>query len=522
MKRQVSIMVLVILLVFTTLLAWYGLTKGHQWGDDFAAYIMQAESVVRGTPSEFVAVNRFTIEKSMYPIGPVAYPWGFPVLLAPFYGLFGHNIFALKIPGVICYLIFIVTLWFGFRRYHSVLWGTALACLFAFNPGFHSFMNHVITDIPFLLLSTLSVLMIGKVVIERQRILSTNADHLLLGVLIALSFFVRTNGILLLITLGVVHLTRIAKDAISQSSTGANSPKRLRGVFFQHYRNVREDVWTLLFPYMCFAICVLAWQYVFPEGGSTYVSQFKGLTLSIVKDNVYFYAKSPLSFFTIPAAPGAILAKLLFLTSIPLVVAGVFRRFGKDYHIVVYGALTLLLYVFWPYQDGRFISPLLPFYISFALTGLEGSVAASRKGWRSNILRALPVIFVILSFCWHSIAFAHKNLLEQRIEPAGPYVSTSQDVFSFISHHTDPNSIIVFFKPRAMRLFTGRQSIMTGRVEELKRGDYLCMYLRDDAYDQLTYGDVTNLIEGGQVQLVYQNKDFQVFRIGDLINAYIE
>jgi hypothetical protein len=383
-------------------------------------------------------------------------------------------------------------------------------------------MNNVTSDIPFLLLSTLSVLMIEKVVIERQRILSMHADHLLLGILIALSFFVRTNGILLLITLGVVHLTKIAKDAISQRSQGANGPMHLKGIFFQLSRNVRENVWTLLLPYMCFATCVLAWQCVLPEGGSTYVSQFNDLTLSMIKDNVYFYAKSPLSFFTIPTAPGAILAKLLFLTSIPLVIAGVFRRFGKDYHIVVYAALTLLLYVFWPYQDGRFIFPLFPFYISFALTGLEGSVAASRRGWRSNILRVLPVIFVVLSFCWHSITLAHKNLLEQRIEPAGPYVSTSQDVFSFISHHTDPNSIIVFFKPRAMRLFTGRQSIMTGKVEELKRGDYLCMYLRGDTYDQLTYGDVTNLMEGGQVQLVYQNKDFQVFRIGYLINTYIE
>ena len=510
-------MVLVILLVFTTLLAWYGLTKGHNWGDDFAAYIMQAESVLRGTPSEFVAINRFTIEKSMFPIGPVAYPWGFPVLLAPFYGLFGHNIFALKIPGVICYLLFIVTLWFGFRRYHSVMWGTALACLFAVNPGFHSFMNNVITDIPFLLLSTLSVLMIGKVVIERQRIISTHADHLFLGVLIALSFFVRTNGILLLMTLGVVHLTRIAKDAISQPSSGADGPRHLGGIFFQLYRNVREDAWTLPLPYVCFAICVLAWQYVLPEGGSTYVSQFKGLTLSIIKDNVYLYVKSPLSFFRIPAAPGALLAKLLFLGSIPLFAVGVFRRFGKDDHVLVYGALTLLLYVFWPYQGERFIFPLLPFYISFALIGLEGSVTASRKGWQSAILRGLPVIFVILFFCWHSIAFAHRNLLERRIEPTGPYVSTSQDVFSFISHHTDPDDIIVFFKPRTMRLFTGRQSIMTGKVEELKRGDYLCIYLRDDAQDQLTYGAVTNLIEGGQVQLVYQNKDFQVFRIGDFL-----
>jgi hypothetical protein len=63
---------------------------------------------------------------------------------------------------------------------------------------------------------------------------------------------------------------------------------------------------------------------------------------------------------------------------------------------------------------------------------------------------------------------------------------------------------------------------MTGKVEELKRGDYLCMYLRDDAYDQLTYGDIASLEQEGRVQPVYQNKDFRVFRIGDLIKAYIE
>lgn len=519
MQRQAHSIFLVTLLVLTGLLAWYGLTKGHDWGDDFAAYILQAESVVRGTPAEFIAVNRFTIEKSMYPIGPVAYPWGFPVLLSPVYGLFGHDILAFKIPGAICYLLFIMTLWFGFGRYHSPLWRAALVCLFAFNPGFLAFMNEVLTDTPFLLFSTLSVLMIGKVAVDRQRLFSAYAGPLLLGVLIALAFFIRTNGILLLATLGVVHLTWVAKNALSRPAPVTGGPVRLRGMRFQVYQNVRGDTWALLLPYAGFALCVWVWQQVLPEGGSTYVSQFSGLTLSIILENACLYLKSPLSFFRIPTAPGALWAKLLFLMSIPWFIMGVFRRFSRDVHILVYGALTLLLYVFWPYQDERFIFPLFPFYISFALTGLAGSAAAVRKEGRLKVLRALPVLFVICYFCWHSVASAHRNLIDERMVSKGPYASTSQELFAFITRHTDPQSIIVFFKPRAMRLFTGRQSIMTGRVAELKRGDYLCIYLREDTSDQLTQRDVAGLEKEGRLQPVYQNRDFQVFRIADCIKG---
>ncbi|MEW6333844.1 MAG: hypothetical protein AB1558_06215 [Thermodesulfobacteriota bacterium] len=519
MQRQLSIIILVTVLVLTSLLAGHGLTNGHGWGDDFAAYILQTESIVRGAPSEFITDNRFIIEKSMYPIGPVIYPWGFPVLMAPVYGLFGHNIFALKIPGVICHLFFIITLWFGFGRYHAAPWRVALVCLFAFNPGFHLFMNEVVSDIPFLLFSTLSVLMIGKVAVERQRLFSTHVDPLLLGVLIAMSFFIRTNGILLLVMLGIVHLIRVVKSAICMHGLVVPGPMRLREILIKLYQNVREDLWALLSSYACLALCVLSWQCILPEGGSTYVSQFGGLTLSIIKENAYFYAKSPLSFFTIPDAPGMILVKALFLMSIPLFVTGVFRRFGKDVHILIYSTLTLLLYVFWPYQDERFIFPLLPFYISFALTGLEGRDAVSRKDMRLNALRALPVIFVIVFFFWHSVASAHRNLLDERTESTGPYVSTSQELFSFVSRHSDPHNVIVFFKPRAMRLFTGRRSIMTGNVAELERGDYLCIYLREDAYDQLTHRDVAHLLKEGRLQPVYQNSDFQVFRIVEYIKG---
>ncbi len=138
------------LLVVSCLLSWYGLTEGHNWGGDFSAYIMQAQSVWHGKINQFFQTNRFTIEESTYRIGPIAYPWGFPVLLAPFYAVFGLNMLALKSLNIGFYLILLTLLWSGFSRYHSYFWRFILVGFFAFNPYFLQFMNNILSDIPFI------------------------------------------------------------------------------------------------------------------------------------------------------------------------------------------------------------------------------------------------------------------------------------------------------------------------------------------------------------------------------------
>ena len=35
------------------------LHKGHFWGDDFAAYIMQAQSIAEGTPEDYLEENLY-------------------------------------------------------------------------------------------------------------------------------------------------------------------------------------------------------------------------------------------------------------------------------------------------------------------------------------------------------------------------------------------------------------------------------------------------------------------------------
>ncbi|HSL28665.1 MAG TPA: hypothetical protein VK900_05645, partial [Anaerolineales bacterium] len=58
------------------------LTRGHQWGDDFAWYILQAKSILEGTTEEFMEKSAFTNGESTTHLGPLAYPWGYPLILA--------------------------------------------------------------------------------------------------------------------------------------------------------------------------------------------------------------------------------------------------------------------------------------------------------------------------------------------------------------------------------------------------------------------------------------------------------
>lgn len=166
---------------FIALFLWCGLTNDHNWGGDFAAYIMQAQAVVDGTKREFVETNRIALEKSSHLVGPHIYPWGVPVLLAPFYAVFGMDILALKSVNVICYLLFLLSLWFGFRRYHTDLWRVILISLFAINPYFIPFINRIGPGFPFLFFSTLSIILIGRIAIEKRWIISEFSDHFLLG-----------------------------------------------------------------------------------------------------------------------------------------------------------------------------------------------------------------------------------------------------------------------------------------------------------------------------------------------------
>ena len=98
----------IIIFIATFIMIVSSFTHGHGWGDDFASYILQAKSILSGSTADFYEKNSFTILNSSIILGPVAYPWGYPLILSFVYAVFGLNRIALKIPNAFFFVLFLV------------------------------------------------------------------------------------------------------------------------------------------------------------------------------------------------------------------------------------------------------------------------------------------------------------------------------------------------------------------------------------------------------------------------------
>ena len=67
-------LLLACILIISATLGHAMLTTGHDWGDDFAQYLLQAQSIVQGRAKEFIDDNRFSIENSTESSAPTPIP----------------------------------------------------------------------------------------------------------------------------------------------------------------------------------------------------------------------------------------------------------------------------------------------------------------------------------------------------------------------------------------------------------------------------------------------------------------
>jgi hypothetical protein len=244
-----------------------------------------------------------------------------------------------------------------------------------------------------------------------------------------------------------------------------------------------------------------------PKGGASHVAMLKNISMESIRQNLKYYFFLPIDFFT--GVPDDYL-KLLYGASIPVALVGMLQRYRSDFHIIVFFVLTLLLYILWPSMQGiRFIFPVLPFYCSFLLTGLNLFQFAPTTAERvlRKTISALPILLILLYFGTESANKADNNMDLNRETLAGPFAKNSLDMFSFIKQNTEPESTVTFFKPRVMRMMTGRNSFEKNTPEGLKLGDYLCLSPGGPPDENMAH-----LSSEGQALLVYNNRDFKVYK----------
>ena len=469
---------LTIILTMTLVISFSILNNGHSWGDDFASYVMQSKSILDGTMEKFIEHNTFTITRSSSQLGPIAYPWGTPLILSPFYAMCGVNPICLKIPNLISYIAFLIVYFLLLRRYFTVTESLLAISLFSFNFTMLSFLNNIGSDIPFMFVSTTFIFLVNS---YHDMNLQENSTlyYITVGVVCFIAFFIRTLGVLFLVSFLLYQVI----------------------LFFQAKRS-QDIVKGAIIPIFSFTVLVLIASLIFPDGQSSYFAQYAGFRQDTIGQNFIGYVRELVMFF--PTVP---ISKPLYVFFVLFFTLGMWIQGKKDVFFVLFMGVYFGFLLTWPEWQGiRFIFPLLPLFFYFALQGWKIIFTLSKLDSKMPVLTILSI--VSLFFLSNSLIAAYVSLRANR-EIDGPFDSYSMELYSFIKDESPSDSIIVFFKPRAMRLMTGRDSISSTDCDLMKVGNYIVINKAARDYLQIPQEKVgsCNLL----LKLVFQNKMFIVY-----------
>jgi len=388
------------------------LRTGHDWGDDFALYIQHARNIAAHVP---YAATGYIYNPHNPAIGPRTYPPGFPVLLAPVIAVFGLELQPMKVVVVLCFLGALLLLSRVFQRNLPPLYRAALILVMGLNPYFWDFKDHVLSDIPFLFFTLLSLYAFQRAAQADRRSLTYGA---VAGIATAAAIATRALGVMILPAF-------IASDVL-------------------RWRRVqRETALACGIP-----IAVLLLQYVVGAQDGSYFDTLT-ITPAAMGRNVVEYLRALSDIWENGYADVG--RKLTFLVTVGLAAFGYLRALRSGATVLeLFPVLYAIPVMLWPaYQGTRFLIPLIPFYLYYCLLGIRGLETALAP--RRHVALAFLAIVVL-------VYGARYSTLRYGPLPDGVAAPESVELFRFVKQNTAPQDIFVFSKPRALALFTGRRA----------------------------------------------------------------
>jgi hypothetical protein len=444
MKKIAAPLLLIILI--SLVIGAGTLSRGHEWGDDFAWYILQAKSILNSTTDEFMEISAFTNAQSTTHLGPLAYPWGYPLILAPAYAIKGISPLALKLPTLFFFVGFLVCLYFLVKTRLTQIESLLLVSLFAFNPLLLQFLDQILSDIPFLFFSTLSLLLMTQ---EGKRGI---LHYTLIGSSIFFTTFLRVTGILLLASFLIMEFFRLLNNRKDRTTV----IEIVRGSF------------VVCFVFALFWVSNLL---LFPSGGESYLSQYTELietakNFAVAYFNVFgdFFGKST----------GW---RTLYYVVLIFFLVGAWERRKQEPIFLLFFAFWLIVHITYPYWQGpRYVFPLLPIFIYFTFQGMKFAISKLPQNVQLIGQSTFYGFWFLIAaiFLFTSSANAYANLQSGRAIN-GPFDPYSTEVYEYIKEKTSSESVVIFFKPRVMVMMTEHPTIMSTECDRMFKGDYLVL-----------------------------------------------
>ncbi len=470
MKSLLHNKALILLLVLLLPLFFINVKNTHDWGDDFAQYLIQARNMLEHKPQteNGLVVNEHT---GQYMVK--AYPVGFPLLVAGTWKVFGYSIRNFELLITMCMIGFALCMFFLLKRFVSEWVAVVFTLAIFYNPVLLNFKKQVLSDIPFALFFISSIL---SATAQKKR-------PLLTGILIGFATSIRGVGICLLIIPLSFLVRRERRSAIIVLVSSAAIFLLLNNIlfstastnFFQYYKN------AFSFSGIVNQISVNATYYY--EVLKYFFSQGEGIWQKISNITKYFFVFS----FIIGLLYSIITRRNQLLNAVTLVYIGVL--------------------LFYPYQAGgfRFLIPIIPLIILFSIIGFQ-NILKVRRYW------LIPVGLLLLIQNYDGFRWIVRT--QHEIED-GPQKPAAMAAFGYIQNKLKPTDVVAFIKPRALTFYT---SVRTATVaydvnaeQAVAAFDKMSFFLIASNNDALRDDKLEHYINIRNVQIVWQNEDFKLY-----------
>ena len=144
MRRYLPLLILVPLLFLS-------IPNAHDWGDDFAQYLIQGRNLLEGRAQ---TDNGLVFDSGSGQFAVQAYPVGFPLLIAPIIATYGLQIKPLLIFETFCLIALAFLCFQYFRTRFSILLSCLMLVIFVYHPFTLDLKSQVLSEILSLLLQS--------------------------------------------------------------------------------------------------------------------------------------------------------------------------------------------------------------------------------------------------------------------------------------------------------------------------------------------------------------------------------
>jgi hypothetical protein len=437
----------------------------HDWGDDFAMYLMQAEK----TAKLKLQNPTFFVFNELNPIAAPSYcPPMFSIFLSVLYPFLSSDVSKYIIVMHLLLLVNIFLFWYYLKSKHSPYFAILMCLLWTYNPWILYFKNEVMSEflfVAFLLLFFMSHS--GK---------KNPVPSIFLG---ALLISTRSSGLVIIPALITESLLK---------KEWRNNLLLSAGIL------IGSGIINVLFT----------GKFI----GTNYISHFKWDDIFItILSNFQFYFKHIYNWFIPYLETKSILILPTQLITVCFIIIGLFSVLRAKKHLfeILFSFFYLLLILIYPYQGSgfRFLVPMIPVMLLLISEAICFSVKYIVNSSVKNVFYyAIPFFFLFQYYPNIKYIINNKN------EPDGPYTREASQAWEVIKTNTNHKDTVYFIYPKAQALFTNRYSKAFPETNE-----FVIRYFLDDSNTNNNF--VLQLKNSGNYDKVWTNRRFTFYkRIG--------